>query len=138
MSPNDPVVLNNLAYCLAAQRGLGRIDEALPLAQKALEAAPNAPAVADTLGWIHVLRKDAAAAVPTLEHASAAAADNAEIRVHLAGAYALAGRTTDATRELDRALKENPALGDQRRRADGPQAAQVNHPAGSGVPQGSW
>jgi tetratricopeptide (TPR) repeat protein len=47
--PNDVVTLNNAAYMLA--QDLGRPDEALPMAQRALRLAPDNPMVMDTLGW---------------------------------------------------------------------------------------
>ena len=58
------VALNNLAYLLSVRSG--RPAEALPFAQRAYRALPS-NAVADTLGWIHHLLKDDAAARPYME-----------------------------------------------------------------------
>ena len=58
------VALNNLAYLLAVQTN--RPAEALPFAQRAYRVLPS-NAVADTLGWIHHLLKDDAAARPYME-----------------------------------------------------------------------
>ncbi len=46
-----PVAANNLAW-MYAERG-GNLDMALQLAQTARRNLPNAPAVADTLGWVY-------------------------------------------------------------------------------------
>ena len=47
--PNNLVTLNNTAYLLA--ESLGRAEEAVPLAQRAVKLAPNNPLVLDTYGW---------------------------------------------------------------------------------------
>ena len=47
--PNNLVTLNNTAYLLAED--LNRPEDAIPLAQRAAELAPDNPLVLDTLGW---------------------------------------------------------------------------------------
>ncbi len=47
--PNNLITLNNAAYLLAED--LNRADEALPLARRAADLAPENPLVLDTLGW---------------------------------------------------------------------------------------
>ncbi len=47
--PNNLITLNNAAYLLAED--LARAEEAVPLAQRASELAPDNPLVLDTLGW---------------------------------------------------------------------------------------
>jgi Flp pilus assembly protein TadD len=55
--PDHPKALNNLAFLLADR--LNRPQEALPLAQKAVELAPGTAAFQDTLGWVyHRLGRD--------------------------------------------------------------------------------
>ncbi|MEP5741735.1 MAG: tetratricopeptide repeat protein, partial [Marinomonas sp.] len=45
---NDPMLLNNAA---AVKSKLGKHDEAVTLARRALENAPQSPEIMDTLGW---------------------------------------------------------------------------------------
>ena len=49
-APDDPEVLNNLAYLLAEK--LDDPNSALPHAQRAAELMPETSSVIDTLGWI--------------------------------------------------------------------------------------
>lgn len=109
ITPDDPIALNNLAYSLAVHAG--KLDEALPLAQKAYGLAPKAPAILDTLGWIQLLRGQGAEAVRLLQEAVAGAPRAAEMRFHLASAYAAMGRPDDARAELEKALASAPTLG---------------------------
>ncbi len=88
---------NNLAW-LYAQQG-ARLDRALSLAQSAREIAPQNPAFLDTLGYVHLRRREYSAAIEALK----AAVELAELRDrqgavlpqsrrHLAAAYRLAGQ----------------------------------------------
>ncbi|HEY1494578.1 MAG TPA: tetratricopeptide repeat protein, partial [Candidatus Solibacter sp.] len=61
LSPNDGVALNNLAYILAENGG--DLDDALKLAQHALQLLPDLPEVADTLGWIYLKKNVSARAI---------------------------------------------------------------------------
>jgi Flp pilus assembly protein TadD len=49
--PENPALMNDLAY-LIVESG-GNLEEALVVAQKAVQAAGGEPEVADTLGWIY-------------------------------------------------------------------------------------
>ena len=53
IAPDNPLVLNNLAYALAVRKN--NPQEALPLAEKAHELVKGNPNIADTLGWIYHL-----------------------------------------------------------------------------------
>lgn len=53
--PEDGELLNNAAYILAKQ--LGKTDEALPLAEKAVKVAPTSADAFDTLGYVQFLAK---------------------------------------------------------------------------------
>jgi tetratricopeptide (TPR) repeat protein len=106
--PDDAVVINNLAYALAV--GLGRLQEALPFAQKAYKLGSGSPEIIDTLGWVqHLLANDAEAARLFSELLKQ------EVRVgmihlHAAIVFEAVGRTSDATRALDRAFALAPEL----------------------------
>src|SRR6185503_21063850 len=75
---------------LLLSRSPAGLDEALSLAERAQRARPEDPLVADTLGWIHHLRGEAALARPLLEKALAGSPRDPEVQYH-AGAALLAG-----------------------------------------------
>jgi putative PEP-CTERM system TPR-repeat lipoprotein len=104
MSPENPDALNNLAYLLADYGN--HADEALKYAQKAVELSPNAPAFADTLGWIFYRKALYPQAIHYLEQA---ASTNGDVvwKYHLAMAYARTGKIGRGRATLDEALKQN-------------------------------
>lgn len=51
LDPENHLVLNNYAYSLA-ERGL-RLDRALEMSRKAVDAQPDNPSYLDTIGWIY-------------------------------------------------------------------------------------
>jgi Tfp pilus assembly protein PilF len=106
--PRHVAALNNLAYALATQRKAPA--EALPLARRAVEAAPGNPAILDTLAWIEFLNGDLANATPRIGQAVRLAPQSAELRLHAAAIYAAAGRKPDADAQLREALKLQPSL----------------------------
>jgi len=93
---------NNLAYLVATRKG--DATAALPLAEQAFKLGRGSPAIADTLGWVHFLKGDAADAVKYLEIARKGLPGVPTVRYHLATAYAKAGRTAEARAELEAAL----------------------------------
>lgn len=100
-APNDPSVLNNLAW-LYEETGDAR---ALATAEKAYRIAPDAPEVMDTLGWILVQRGDAARGLTLLREAHARSASNPGIRYHLAVALARLGRKNEALAQLREVMR---------------------------------
>lgn len=58
LGPDRPAALNNLAYLKAKIQN--KPQEALPLAQRAVEITPNDPNALDTLGWIYMQTGDLA------------------------------------------------------------------------------
>jgi uncharacterized protein (TIGR03790 family) len=132
-SPNDPVVLNNLAYALAVYRN--NPQEALPYAERANSLARNDPALLggahhlassytfgihdteplvpyclDTLAWVqHLLGRDLEAA-NTIRQARAAGGNEAAILWHAAVIYAAINDVSQAAVELSAALKADPNL----------------------------
>jgi tetratricopeptide (TPR) repeat protein len=97
---------NNLAY-LYANSGRN-VDRALDLAQDAKAMLPDNPSVADTLGWVLYKRGVPSAAIGYLKEAEAGTdpkdASLAEVRHHLAQAYAANGDTEEAIAALDRSF----------------------------------
>ncbi|MCX7894187.1 MAG: tetratricopeptide repeat protein, partial [Burkholderiales bacterium] len=78
---------------------------ALEYAQKAYALAADDPLVNDTLGWILTRAGKPDEALLHLRNALIRQGDNAAIRYHLAAALAQLGRTKEAVKELDAALK---------------------------------
>ncbi len=97
---------NNLAY-LYTNNGRN-LDRALDLAQDAKTLLPDNPSVADTLGWVLYKRGVPSAAIGYLKEAEAGTdtmdANLAEVRHHLAQAYAANGDVEEAIAALDRSF----------------------------------
>jgi len=106
-TPNDPVVLNDLAFLLTETGG--DLNEALQLATTASRKAPNQLAIEDTLAWIHVRRGNAAAVLPVLEKLTQKDPANAVYRYHYAMALFKKGDHSSAKQQLQAALSERPA-----------------------------
>lgn len=102
--PQRADFLNNLATLY--QRTNDRRAQAT--AERALELAPDAPAIQDTLGWILVGRGDVAGGLKWLEKAVAGAPKAATIRYHYAVALAKSGETQRAKKELQSLLAAEP------------------------------
>ncbi len=78
------LVLNNMAW---AQAQVGNTDKALVFAQRAIQVAPDDPAVMDTLGWLlHQTGTNKTRALDLLRRAAQQAPQNATITGHLATA----------------------------------------------------
>ena len=108
---NDVVSLNDLAWILVEVRG--KPDQALPLAAKAQQLAPNVGGVIDTLGWIHYRRESYGEAETLLLQAAERAPSNGLIQFHLGMTYAKLGRKDDAASAFRRAVKLDPKLADR-------------------------
>jgi tetratricopeptide (TPR) repeat protein len=108
-SPNHPEGLNGLAYFLAGHGQ--RLDEALALARRALQAEPDNPDFLDTLGWTQFKRGEVEQAEETLQKAIAAYRENpkaAEAWQHLAAVYEAKGDLPSAGDAYRQALKLQP------------------------------
>ena len=106
-SPRDSQAANNLAYLLVEYRG--QTDEALKLAQKAVELSPNNPSYCDTLGWILYKKGLYQSAIPYFERASADL-ENVVWQYHLAMAYGKVGNTKRGRVVLAAALRADPGV----------------------------
>jgi putative PEP-CTERM system TPR-repeat lipoprotein len=105
-APANPVALNNLAW---AYQQLGD-PRALATAEKAQAAAPEAPAVLDTLGWMLVEQGNTARGLPILQKAVTLAPAVPEFRYHLAFALNKSGDKKNARLELDKLLSDNKSF----------------------------
>lgn len=92
--------LNNLAWAL----GKSGDASALEPARKALELAPNDPAILDTAGSLNVQFGDASEGVKQLEAAVARSPYDAAIRINLIRGLIKERRKLDATRQIQAAM----------------------------------
>lgn len=106
-APNNAIAANNLAW-IYGEYSKGSLDEAMRLAQLAVQQRPDVLSYADTLGWIYHKKGMHAAAVDQLQKVVAKAGDKPIYRYHLGVAYAKAGRKAEARRELEAALRLQP------------------------------
>ena len=112
LKPEQPLALNNLASLLAS-REAGRFQDvarALTLATEAWNLQPDRPEIAETLGWIHVLRGDWVEGEMLLSQAARRLPRDPLVRYHLAHALAGRGRIRDASRQLEMASELSPEL----------------------------
>jgi tetratricopeptide (TPR) repeat protein len=110
-----PVAANNLAW-MYAERG-GNLDVALQLAQTARRNLPNAPAVADTLGWVYFKKQQYDMAIRELADAVAKDPENPEYQYHLGAAYAAQGDVPKARMALQKAVARPFAASDDAKKA---------------------
>jgi len=83
----------------------GKFGDAQPMAEKAVELAPNLFAARNAMGRILLETGDTERAIRELEVGVKLAPDSPEMRFSLARAYTKAGRTEDAARERGEFLK---------------------------------
>jgi hypothetical protein len=79
------------------------------MAERALRLA-NSATIADTVGWIHHLLDNDAAASPLIERAVEALPGNVDVLLHAATVRAALGDIGRAREALQAALKINPAV----------------------------
>src|SRR4030095_15783760 len=103
-APEDPGIMNNLAYMLA--RNPSGLAEAGSLSERAYQRAPLNVSIMDTRGWGLYQQGALEQAVPLLQAAARSSPGNAEIQYHLGAAYARAGKRAEARRALEQALRE--------------------------------
>jgi putative PEP-CTERM system TPR-repeat lipoprotein len=99
--PNNPAILNNLAWTLAQTKD----PKAIEYAEKANKLAPDQPALMDTLGMLLVDKGDTARGLELLQKAASLAPQSAAIRLNLAKALIKAGKKEEAKKELDELAK---------------------------------
>jgi tetratricopeptide (TPR) repeat protein len=110
---NSVFAANNLAWIYAVY-GKGNLDEAVRLAQSAVQASPGVPSFSDTLGWVYYKKGLYGAATEQLQKAvsvdeAAARSTNGvaspTYRFHLGAALAAKGDKAGARREIEAALR---------------------------------
>jgi putative PEP-CTERM system TPR-repeat lipoprotein len=106
IDPRAAISANNLAW-IQAESG-DNLDMALQLAQTAAEAAPQLPAIADTLGWIYYKKKLPVLAIPQFLRSIEMAPDVPVYHYHLGLAYLLSGEVNRGQAALRKALALGP------------------------------
>ena len=106
IDPNNPVVLNNLAYLMTTTGG--NLDEALSLATRAKQQLPNFTEVSDTIGWIYIKKNQSDSAIEIFKDLTTKVADNSTFHYHYGMALYQKGDKVSALRELNRAIQNKP------------------------------
>lgn len=107
-NPNNPALLNNLAWAYHQENDM----RALEYAEKAYINAANSPAVLDTMGWILAEQGDIRRGLPLLQKAVSLAPEAADIRYHLAQGLVRAGDKAAARKELEKLLESGKTFSD--------------------------
>jgi len=111
--PNSVIAANNLAW-LYAVTGKGNLDEAVRLAQGAVQSNPNVAGFIDTLGWVYYKKNLHSAAVEQLRKAVSLneaqarvtnTAPSAAYHYHLGMALKGKGDKDESRRELETAIR---------------------------------
>jgi len=106
MNPNDARSYNNLAWLLAEEKSSQ--EEALAMAQRALQLRPKDGRVIDTVGWTYYKQGKLAEAEQQFRAASDLLPNEAAIQYHLGLVAHRQGRAVEASTALKRALLLNP------------------------------
>jgi Tfp pilus assembly protein PilF len=107
LDEKNRMALNNLAFILADSGN--QPDEALSLAQRAVELSPNEPEVRDTLGWVYYQKGMYSQAVKELQ-AAASKSSAAGPKFHLGLAYLRSGDAQRGQRLISEAVAADPLL----------------------------
>lgn len=105
LDPDNAEALNALGYTLVDKTD--RLDEALPLLQKAYRLHPDSPAVIDSLGWYYFRTQEYARSEPLLRRAFSLSKDH-EIAAHYGELLWTIGRTSEAASTWRDGLKDKP------------------------------
>lgn len=102
LSPDQPNVLNYLGYSLVEKQS--KLDEALAMIQRAVDARPNSGYIVDSLGWVLYRLGRYEEAVPHMERAAALMPVDPVVNDHLGDVYWAVGRELEARFQWHRAL----------------------------------
>lgn len=106
LDPNNPIVLNNLAF-LTADSG-GDLNTALTQAQRAKQLMPSLFEISDTLGWVYLKKNLAEEAIDIFKDLVIKAPNQPTFHFHLGMAYQQKGDKAKALDQYKEALKYNP------------------------------
>ena len=94
--------MNDLAYLIVESEG--NLDEALALAQKAVQADPEEPEMADTLAWIYFQKNQNDSSLQILRGLVSKYPTKSSFRYHLGMALVRAGDKMAAKQQFETAL----------------------------------
>jgi tetratricopeptide (TPR) repeat protein len=106
MRPDDPDVLNNLAYLIVETNG--NLDEALRLAQRAVQKVPDQANFADTMGWIYFKKNMPDSALQVFNSLVKKKPEDPTFRYHLGATLLQKGDKQKARVALQAALLQKP------------------------------
>ena len=109
--PENALILNNYGYTLS-ERG-ERLDDAIAMAQKALEIEPENGAYLDTVGWIYYKLGHYEESLKYIQKAIHKRPSSAVVLEHLGDVYKKLGDGNNARKAWEKALhldKDNPDL----------------------------
>lgn len=107
LTPDNPVLLNNVAYLMAD--GGGSLDEALKYVRRAIQLDSKQPRYSDTLGWIYFKQHLNDTALQVFRTLTANNPNNATFHYHLAMVLLEKGDKASAKTELQTALAKKPS-----------------------------
>lgn len=107
IDPNQSVALNNLAY-IKAQEGVD-LDNALTMAQRAVQHAPTQLDFSDTLGWIYIKKNLTEQAIHIFGDLITKDPRNSTFHYHYGMALAQKGDKVGARKEFQTALTLRPS-----------------------------
>ncbi len=105
--PKDAMALNEMAFFMS-QNG-GNLDQALGLAQQALQSAPEQPVFSDTMGCIYLKKGLKDSAVQVFGNLVKKYPNYPTFRYHLGMALLEKGDKKNAKKELETALTAHPS-----------------------------
>lgn len=108
LEPDQPDVLNYLAYSWVDQGLKEHYTEATKMLERAVALRPNNAAIVDSLGWVLFRTGHYKEAVTTLEHAVELDPEDPTLLNHLGDAYWQVGREPEARFQWQRALHNGP------------------------------
>lgn len=102
LNPGQPQVLNYLGYSLVEKRM--KLDEALDMIERAVDARPDSGYIVDSLGWVLYRLGRFEESVVQMERAAELMPVDPIVNDHLGDVYWMVGRKTEAEFQWHRAL----------------------------------
>lgn len=112
--PSNATALNNYAYSLAERET--QLEEALAMAQQAVELAPRQASFLDTLGWVHYKLGNLYDARTWMERAVETGEASAAVYEHLGDVLQALNLPDQARTQWQKALERDPDRGSARER----------------------